>query len=96
MDTFYLICFILGSLLLYSPPGPPSPTLPEVSVSIPALVAAACSQPIKSNAGGCGDRLQPRYPWAGAVWVFPLRRRARGDANLFGQCGLGQFGGTPG
>jgi membrane-bound serine protease (ClpP class) len=36
-----LICFVLGSLLLYSPPGPPSPTLPEVSVSIPALVAAA-------------------------------------------------------
>ncbi len=36
-----LICFILGSLLLYSPPGPPSPTLPEVSVSVPALVAAA-------------------------------------------------------
>jgi membrane-bound serine protease (ClpP class) len=36
-----LICFILGSMLLYSPPGPPSPTLPNVSVSIPALVAAA-------------------------------------------------------
>lgn len=36
-----LICFVLGSLLLYSPPGPPSPTLPDVSVSIPALVAAA-------------------------------------------------------
>src|SRR5207244_373445 len=36
-----LICFILGSLLLYSPPGPPSPTLPEVSVSLPALLAAA-------------------------------------------------------
>ncbi len=36
-----LICFILGSLLLYSPPGPVSPTLPDVSVSIPALVAAA-------------------------------------------------------
>jgi membrane-bound serine protease (ClpP class) len=35
-----LICFVLGSLLLYSPPGAPSPTLPEVSVSIPALLAA--------------------------------------------------------
>jgi membrane-bound serine protease (ClpP class) len=36
-----LICFIIGSLLLYSPPGPPSPTLPDVSVGIPALVVAA-------------------------------------------------------
>ncbi len=36
-----LICFVLGSLLLYSPPGAPSPTLPEVSVSLPALLAAA-------------------------------------------------------
>src|SRR5438132_1730111 len=36
-----LICFIIGSLLLYSPTGPPSPTLPDVSVGIPALVAAA-------------------------------------------------------
>jgi membrane-bound serine protease (ClpP class) len=36
-----LICFVLGSLLLYSPPGPPSPTLPEVSVGLPALLAAA-------------------------------------------------------
>ena len=37
-----LICFVLGSLLLYSPPpGPPSPTLPEVSVALPALLAAA-------------------------------------------------------
>jgi membrane-bound serine protease (ClpP class) len=36
-----LLCFIIGSLLLYSPPGPPSPTLPDVSVGIPALVAAA-------------------------------------------------------
>jgi membrane-bound serine protease (ClpP class) len=36
-----LICFVIGSLLLYSPPGPPSPTLPDVSVGIPALVAAA-------------------------------------------------------
>jgi len=37
-----LICFVLGSLLLYSPPsGPPSPTLPDVSVALPALLAAA-------------------------------------------------------
>lgn len=36
-----LICFIAGSLLLYSPPGPISPTLPEVSVPLPALIAAA-------------------------------------------------------
>ncbi len=36
-----LICFVFGSLLLYSPPGPPSPTLPDVSVGLPALVAAS-------------------------------------------------------
>jgi membrane-bound ClpP family serine protease len=36
-----LICFALGSLLLYSPPsGTPSPTLPDVSVALPALLAA--------------------------------------------------------
>ncbi len=36
-----LVCFILGSLLLYSPGGVPSPTLPEVSVGLPALIGAA-------------------------------------------------------
>ena len=36
-----LVCFILGSFLLYSPGGVPSPTLPQVSVSMPPLVAAA-------------------------------------------------------
>src|SRR5207248_1133074 len=36
-----LVCFILGSLLLYSPGGVPSPTLPQVSVGVPPLVAAA-------------------------------------------------------
>lgn len=36
-----LICFVVGSLLLYSPGGTPSPTLPDVSVSVPALIAAA-------------------------------------------------------
>jgi membrane-bound serine protease (ClpP class) len=36
-----LACFILGSLLLYSPSGVPSPTLPEVSVDPRALLAAA-------------------------------------------------------
>jgi len=35
-----LVAFVFGTLLLYSPPGLPSPTLPEVSVSIPALAAA--------------------------------------------------------
>jgi membrane-bound serine protease (ClpP class) len=35
-----LVCFVFGSLLLYSPPGPPSPTLPEVSVAPPVLIAA--------------------------------------------------------
>jgi membrane-bound serine protease (ClpP class) len=36
-----LVCFILGSLLLYSPGGIPSPTLPDVSVGLPPLIAAA-------------------------------------------------------
>jgi len=38
-----LVCFAIGSLLLYSPPpgGLPSPTLPDVSVALPALVGAA-------------------------------------------------------
>jgi membrane-bound serine protease (ClpP class) len=36
-----LVCFIVGSLLLYSPSGVPSPTLPEVSVGLPPLIGAA-------------------------------------------------------
>jgi membrane-bound serine protease (ClpP class) len=35
-----LVCFIVGSLLLYSPGGVPSPTLPQVSVGLPPLLAA--------------------------------------------------------
>jgi membrane-bound serine protease (ClpP class) len=35
-----LVCFVVGSLLLYSPGGAPSPTLPEVSVSLPVLIGA--------------------------------------------------------
>ncbi len=35
-----LVCFVCGSLLLYSPNGPPSPTLPEVSVAAPVLIGA--------------------------------------------------------
>jgi membrane-bound serine protease (ClpP class) len=35
-----LVCFVFGSLLLYSPSGPPSPTLPEVSVATPVLIGA--------------------------------------------------------
>jgi membrane-bound serine protease (ClpP class) len=35
-----LICFVFGSLLLYSPTGSPSPTLPEVSIATPVLVGA--------------------------------------------------------
>jgi membrane-bound serine protease (ClpP class) len=34
-----LVAFVVGSLLLYSPPGPRSPTLPDVSVATPWLVA---------------------------------------------------------
>jgi membrane-bound serine protease (ClpP class) len=36
-----LVCFVVGSLLLYSPGSLPSPTLPEVSVGLPALIGAA-------------------------------------------------------
>jgi membrane-bound serine protease (ClpP class) len=36
-----LVCFIAGSLLLYSPIGVPSPTLPEVSVGLAPLIGAA-------------------------------------------------------
>ena len=35
-----LVCFVFGSLLLYSPSGPPSPTLPDVSIAPPVLVGA--------------------------------------------------------
>ncbi|MCA1646703.1 MAG: nodulation protein NfeD [Chloroflexi bacterium] len=35
-----LVCLLLGSLLLYSPPGPRSPTLPDASVAPPVLVGA--------------------------------------------------------
>jgi membrane-bound serine protease (ClpP class) len=36
-----LVCFVLGSLFLYTPPGPRSPTLPVVSVALPVLLLVA-------------------------------------------------------
>jgi membrane-bound serine protease (ClpP class) len=36
-----LVCFVVGSLLLYSPGGTPSPTLPDVSVGLPVLIASS-------------------------------------------------------
>ena len=36
-----LVCFIFGSLLLYSPIGIPSPTLPDVSVGLAPLLTSA-------------------------------------------------------
>lgn len=35
-----IVSFVLGTLLLYSPPGPHSPASPAVSVALPVLVAA--------------------------------------------------------
>jgi membrane-bound serine protease (ClpP class) len=34
-----LVCLVLGALLLYAPPGPPSPTLPAAEVAPPVLIA---------------------------------------------------------
>ncbi|MGN6358883.1 MAG: NfeD family protein, partial [Thermomicrobiales bacterium] len=36
-----LVCFVLGSLLLYTPPGPRSPTLPAAHVALPVLLLVA-------------------------------------------------------
>jgi membrane-bound serine protease (ClpP class) len=36
-----MIAFVVGSLLLYSPPGPRSPTLPDVAVATPLLIGMA-------------------------------------------------------
>lgn len=36
-----LVSFVLGSLLLYNPPGPRSPALPQVAVALPVIVAMA-------------------------------------------------------
>jgi membrane-bound serine protease (ClpP class) len=36
-----LVCFVLGSLLLYTPTGPRSPTLPDARVALPVLLVAA-------------------------------------------------------
>jgi membrane-bound serine protease (ClpP class) len=36
-----VVCFVVGSLLLYTPVGPRSPTLPDVSVAWPVLLVTA-------------------------------------------------------
>ncbi|MDQ6670211.1 MAG: nodulation protein NfeD [Chloroflexota bacterium] len=43
-----LVAFVMGSLLLYSPPGPRSPTLPDVAVATPLLVAMAAATALLS------------------------------------------------
>ena len=43
-----LACFVVGSLLLYSPPGPRSPTLPAVAVAPPVLLGAAAAAALLS------------------------------------------------
>jgi membrane-bound serine protease (ClpP class) len=43
-----MIAFVVGSLLLYSPPGPRSPTLPDVAVATPLLVGMAATVAVVS------------------------------------------------
>ena len=43
-----LVAFVVGSLLLYSPPGPRSPTLPDVAVATPLLVGMAAASALLS------------------------------------------------
>jgi len=43
-----LVAFVIGSLLLYSPPGPRSPSLPDVGVAIPLLVGMAAATALLS------------------------------------------------
>ena len=38
-----MIAFVVGSLLLYSPPGPRSPTLPDVAAATPLLIGMAAT-----------------------------------------------------
>ena len=61
-----LVCFVLGSMLLYSPLGPRSPTLPEVSVSPVVLVAAAATAALLSLVViGTALRVSRRGPLSG-------------------------------
>jgi len=43
-----LVAFVVGSLLLYAPPGPRSPTLPDVAVATPLLVGVAAAAALVS------------------------------------------------
>jgi len=43
-----LVAFVAGSLLLYSPPGPRSPTLPDTAVGLPLLVSMAAAAALVS------------------------------------------------
>jgi len=61
-----LVCFVLGSVLLYSPPGPPSPTLPDVAVAPPVLLAAAAGGALLSLLViGTAIRIAGRGPLTG-------------------------------
>jgi membrane-bound serine protease (ClpP class) len=61
-----LVAFVLGSLLLYSPPGPRSPTLPDVAVAPGVLLAAAAAGALVGLVViGTAVRLARRGPLSG-------------------------------
>jgi membrane-bound serine protease (ClpP class) len=99
-----LACFIIGALLLYTPPGPRSPTLPTASVALPVLLAmAALGAALSLTVVGAAVRLrrQPALiawsPVAGALGTTSTALDPEGVVKVQGQLWSAQLvGGTLG
>jgi membrane-bound serine protease (ClpP class) len=90
-----LIALVTGSLLLYAPPGPRSPTLPDVSVARPVLIATVAAGALVSVLiVGTAARLRGRLPLtvtqrlAGATGVTRSVLDPDGTVHVAGQVWL--------
>jgi len=98
-----MLAFVVGSLLLYSPPGPRSPTLPDVSVATPLLVGMAATVAVVSALiVGAAVRLRTRPALAtaterliGAAGVAQSALDPDGTVRLAGQLWSAHADGLP-
>jgi membrane-bound serine protease (ClpP class) len=88
-----LVAFVVGSLLLYSPPGPRSPTLPDVAVATPLLIGMAAAAGLTSllivgtaiRLSNSGPRLTATERLVGAAGVAQSELDPDGTVRVAGQ-----------
>jgi membrane-bound serine protease (ClpP class) len=85
-----LVCFILGSLLLYTPAGPRSPALPVAAVALPVVLAAAAAGALLSLlVVGTALRMAHRGPISGVERLYGAIGITRGMLNPDGTVRVG-------